>query len=158
MDCQLARALAELAPVFRRAGVTALSFSGAYDYRTRRNSPKLSAHAHGLAIDVHALQTRHGLLDVKRDFPRNGPRWRGTAGHPESVAACLGKPARKAGRALRAVACRLKLDPVMRYVLSPDTDGDHHDHLHLEAYPVERSGLLTATGRPAKQGRRTVRR
>jgi hypothetical protein len=155
MDCQLARALVELAPVFRRAGVTGLSFSGAYDYRTRRNSSKLSAHAHGLAIDVHALHTRHGMLDVKRDFPRDGTRW---AGHPETVADCLGRPARKAGRTLRALACRLKLDPVMRYVLSPDNDADHHDHLHLEAYAVQPSELLTARGRRTQQGRRTVRR
>ena len=155
MDCQLARALAELAPAFRRAGVTALSFSGAYDYRTRRNSSKLSAHAHGLAIDVHALQTRKGMLDVKRDFPRDGRRW---AGRPENVAACLGQPRRKAGRALRALACRLKLDPVLRYVLSPDTDADHHDHLHLEAHAVQPSELLTASSRRNQQGRRTVRR
>jgi hypothetical protein len=155
MDCQLARALAELAPVFRRAGVTGLSFSGAYDYRTRRNSSKLSAHAHGLAIDVHALQTRAGLLDVKRDFPRDGRRW---AGRPENVAACLGQPRRKAGRTLRALACRLKLDPVLRYVLSPDTDADHHDHLHLEAFAVQPSELLTASGRRTQQGRRAVRR
>jgi hypothetical protein len=155
MDCQLARALAELTPVFRRAGVTALSYSGAYDYRTRRNSSKLSAHAHGLAIDVHALQTRKGLLDVKRDFPRDGRRW---AGRPESLAACLGQPRRKAGRALRALACRLKLDPVMRYVLSPDTDADHHDHLHLEAFSQPPSQLLTASGRRAQQGHRAVRR
>jgi hypothetical protein len=155
MDCQLARALAELAPVFRRAGVTGLSFSGAYDYRTRRNSSKLSAHAHGLAIDVHALQTRKGVLDVKRDFPRDGRRW---AGRPENVAACLGQPRRKAGRALRSLACRLKLDPVLRYVLSPDTDADHHDHLHLEAFAAQPSELLTASGRRTQQGRRTVRR
>jgi hypothetical protein len=155
MDCQLARALVELAPVFRRAGVTGLSFSGAYDYRTRRNSSKLSAHAHGLAIDVHLLQTRHGVLDVKRDFPRDKTRW---AGRPESVADCLGRPARKAGRTLRALACRLKLDPVMRYVLSPDNDADHHDHLHLEAYAVQPSELLTASARRTQQGRRTVRR
>lgn len=158
MDCRLAVALAELAPAFRRAGVTALSFSGAYDYRTRRNSSKLSAHAHGLAIDVHALHTRAGVLDIKRDFPRDGRRWRGTAGRPESVAACLGSPKRKAGRTLRALACRLKLDPVMRYVLSPDTDADHHDHLHLEAHAVQPSELLTVSGRPTQQARRTPRR
>jgi hypothetical protein len=158
MDCRLARTLAEVAPAFRRAGVTALSFSGAYDYRTRRNSSKLSAHAHGLAIDVHALHTKTGVLDVKRDFPRDGRRWRGLAGRPDSVADCLGRPARKASRTLRALACRLKLDPVMRYVLSPDTDADHHDHLHLEAHAVQPSGLLTASSRRVQQGRATSRR
>jgi hypothetical protein len=157
MDCRLALTLAELVPVFRRYGVTGLSFSGAYDYRTRRGSSKLSAHAFGLAIDVHMIVTRAGVLDVKRDYPKDGDRWHGTAGRPDSVAACLGRPARANGRALRSLACRLKLDPLLRHVLSPDTDSDHHDHLHIETWPARDSDLLTSRGRPAQQARKPAR-
>jgi hypothetical protein len=42
MDCELARALGEAAPIFRQMGITGLSFSGAYDYRKRRGSNRLS--------------------------------------------------------------------------------------------------------------------
>jgi hypothetical protein len=55
MDCELARALLEAGPAFRALGVRELLYSGTYQYRTRRRSTKLSEHAHGLAIDVHAF-------------------------------------------------------------------------------------------------------
>jgi Extensin-like protein C-terminus len=55
MDCELARALVEAAPAFQGVGVSELRYSGAYQYRTRRHSTKLSEHAHGLAIDIHAF-------------------------------------------------------------------------------------------------------
>src|SRR6185436_10447350 len=54
MDCQLAVALVEAAPIFRNLGITQLDYSAAYDYRNRRHSDQLSQHAAGLAIDVHA--------------------------------------------------------------------------------------------------------
>jgi len=55
MDCELARALIDAAPAFQALGVRELLYSGAYQYRTRRRSTRLSEHAHGLAIDVHAF-------------------------------------------------------------------------------------------------------
>src|SRR4051812_37396943 len=38
MDCQLAVALSESAPIFRKLGITQLDYSAAYDYRNRRHS------------------------------------------------------------------------------------------------------------------------
>ena len=142
-----------MAPSLRKQGVTALSFSGAYDYRRRRNSPKLSAHAHGLAIEVHAIETRRGLLDVKADYPRDPLRWR-VPRHPESLPACVGRPGGRPGRNLRTLACGLKVNPAFRYVLSPDDDADHHDHLHVETYPARSTQLYSTTPVPTRQGRR----
>jgi hypothetical protein len=129
MDCELARALAEVAPVLRQQGIIGLVFSGAYDYRTRRGSARLSAHAHGLAIDVHAISTRRGqLLDVAQDWPR-----------------------------LRTLADRLRQHPSVRYVITPDDNDDHHDHLHIEAYPGRPERLISVAA-PGGRARRPAPR
>jgi hypothetical protein len=144
MDCQLARALTEAAPLFRRLHVTGLTFSGAYDYRPRRGSHQLSEHAHGLAIDVHVIETAEGSLDVERDFPRDAGRWRATAGDAGALPACVGDPALPAGRALRRLACSLRLQSALRLILTPDDNHDHRNHFHIESYPDRERPLLTA--------------
>jgi hypothetical protein len=135
MDCELLRALAEAAPVFRELGVRELSFSGAYDYRTRRDSGQLSAHAAGLAIDVHALRGPGVDYDVARDFEAGVGRWVGLAPTEAALGDCIGSPRTPAGRALRTLVCRLKLHGAFRVIVTPDDDADHRDHLHLEAFP-----------------------
>jgi hypothetical protein len=159
MDCELARALATMAPTLRKLKVTGLSFSGAYDYRTRRDSSKLSAHAFGLAIDVHALQTTSGPVDVARDYARNRQRWRDLDDEdPRSLRRCIGGADRRAGRLLRSLACRFKLNDGFRVVLTPDDNADHRDHLHIEAFPPtprpgaapRLSGAIAARALPRK--------
>jgi hypothetical protein len=136
MDCALARALDEAGPLFAELGVHTFHFSGAYDYRTRHGSDRLSEHAHGRAIDVHVVDTDQGQLDVARDFERGAGAWRGLDPHaPGALAACIGQPRTDRGRALRTLACRLKLHSAFRVIITPDDDGDHRDHLHLEAFP-----------------------
>lgn len=117
MDCALARSLVSAAPLFRQAGVTGLSYSAAYDYRTRRGSTELSEHAHGLAIDVHAFETTQGRLDVLRDFSREP--------------------------ALRALADNLERHPSFRLILTPDDDRDHRDHFHIESHQDSPSRWLS---------------
>jgi hypothetical protein len=150
MDCALARTLADAAPIFHAAGVTGLSFSAAYDYRTRRGSTELSEHAHGLAIDVHAFETTGGRLDVERDFSRAsvaGAGWGQRA--PGALAACIGAPPSAAGRTLRALACGLQRHPGFRLILTPDDNQDHHDHFHLESHGDDaRSWLAARDHRP----------
>jgi hypothetical protein len=136
MDCELARALVTMGPTLRKLRVTGLSFSGAYDYRTRRDSSKLSAHAAGLAIDVHALQTTSGAIDVARDYARNQRRWRDLRPGPGALTRCVGGQSRRGGRLLRRLACSLKLDDGIRVILTPDDNADHRDHLHIETYPA----------------------
>jgi hypothetical protein len=140
MDCVLARTLDDVAPILRKLRVTALSFSGAYDYRTRADSTKLSAHAHGLAIDVHALMTASGPVDVARDYARNGRRWRDLPEGPSALRRCVGAPTRRAGRLLRNLACHLKLDDDIRVILTPDDNAAHRDHLHIESHPAPPAG------------------
>jgi hypothetical protein len=135
MDCSLARALAEAAPIFEELGVRALYFSGAYDHRYRRDSPRLSEHAHGLAIDVHAVATADGELEIARDFEAGVGAWRHLIPGDGALEACIGEPRTPRGRALRTLACRLKLHSAFRVIATPDDDADHRDHLHLETFP-----------------------
>jgi hypothetical protein len=136
MDCELGRALVEAAPVFRGVGLTELSFSGAYDYRNRRGSSQLSAHAAGLAIDVHELTGRRGTVNVAKDFERGVGRWRGLNPTEGDMDGCVGSPRTSDGRRLRHLVCRLKHHSAFRVVITPDDDRDHRDHLHLEAFPT----------------------
>ena len=135
MDCELGRALVEAAPVFRGVGLTELSFSGAYDYRSRRGTGRLSAHAAGLAIDVHELTGRHGTANVAKDFERGVGRWRNLDPTEGDLDGCIGSPRTRDGRRLRRLVCRLKHHSAFRVVITPDDDRDHRDHLHLEAFP-----------------------
>jgi hypothetical protein len=158
MDCELARALAETVPLFRELGVTGLSFSGAYDYRVRRGSTQLSAHAHGLAIDVHAFETASGSIDVSNEFPLAPARWRAWEHRPEQLGACVGRPGRPVRLLLRTLACRLAVHPAYRVILTPDDNADHWNHLHLEAFPGAAGQLYSAVPTTAAHGRRTRRR
>ena len=145
MDCQLGHALARAAPQMLELGVTGLSFSGTYQYRNVRGTQRLSGHAHGLAIDVHALQTGQGLLDVQRDYPKEPGRW-GAAGRSRNdVDTCVGDPPAASGRLLRTLACQLRSDPVFALVMGPDDNYDHRNHLHLEAHIDGPRELLSGT-------------
>jgi hypothetical protein len=135
MDCELARALWEAGPVIARAGITELSFSGAYNYRTRHNSSQLSAHSFGLAIDVHVLRGESGDLDIKRDFERGAGAWRSLVTREGDLTGCVGSPRTAKGRTLRRLVCELKHHSAFRVIITPDDDRDHRDHLHLEAFP-----------------------
>ncbi|HVR64222.1 MAG TPA: extensin family protein [Polyangia bacterium] len=143
MDCGLARALLDVAPIFDAAGIRTLIYSGAYAYRARRGGTKLSEHAHGLAIDVHAFVARDGTLyDVRRDFEPGAGVWTTVAELPD----CVGHPGTPAGRVLRTLACRLRAGSTLREVITPDDNSDHADHFHLEAFPdaaTRARGLLS---------------
>jgi hypothetical protein len=133
MDCVLARALVQAGGVFKELGITTLAFSAAFDHRTRRGSNAPSAHAYGLAIDVHVIGGGFGQYDVRQHFERGVGAWRGLRKQPGALDACVGQPATNEGRVLRQLACRLKLHPAFRVIVTPDDDADHQDHLHLEA-------------------------
>jgi hypothetical protein len=167
MDCVLARALVQARDIFQELGITGLEFSAAFDQRTRRGSSELSAHAYGLAIDVHAIRGSFGEYDVRQRFERGVGLWRGLRKDPGLLDACVGQPATKEGRALRLLACRLKLHQAFRVIVTPDDDLDHQDHLHLEAgstffpppanapplgLPAERRPPVVATEEPKPAG------
>jgi hypothetical protein len=135
MDCALARALYEAGPVLRGLEIDAMEYSAAYDYRSRRDSPALSAHARGLAIDVHAVHSRSRRYQVATDYEKGVGQWVRLRPGPGALAGCIGKPATEAGKLLRTLACRLKLGTSFQILVTPDDNADHRDHLHLEVYP-----------------------
>jgi hypothetical protein len=135
MDCVLARALVQASDVFEELNITAMTFSAAYDHRTRRGSSELSAHAYGLAIDVHTVRGPFGEYDIRKHFEPGVGKWRGLDKDkdPQVLGACVGEPLTAEGRMLRQLACGLKLHPAFRVIVSPDDNSDHQDHLHIEA-------------------------
>jgi hypothetical protein len=146
MDCELARALVEAVPVLHELDVRTLSFSGAYDYRRIRGKSHLSAHAHGLAIDVHGFETARGPIEVSRDYPPDPGRWR-SRDRRLVLDDCVGHPSRSMGLLVRTLACRLASHPAFRHVITPDDNADHWNHLHLEAYPGSPDELYPAEAR-----------
>ena len=112
-DCRLALALAKLAPELRALGISAMRFSGAYSYRMARVG-RLSLHAYGLALDVHEVTAYGTSHVVARDFAKGLPN--GCA----SDAPLLNR-----------LACRLAQLRMFQELLTPDSNADHHDHLHL---------------------------
>jgi hypothetical protein len=117
-DCRLALALVRIAPDLEALGVTRVRFSSTYVYRTSHPG-RMSMHAYGLAIDVHALEIGGTMLDVKKAFTRG----QGTT--------C------SAGMApLNLVACRLRNRRLFKELLGPDDNRAHHDHFHLGLKPL----------------------
>jgi hypothetical protein len=112
-DCRLAMALTKVAPELRGLGITAMRFSGAYSYRMAKVG-RLSLHAYGLAIDVHEVTADGKSYVVARDFAKGLPN--GCA-----VDAPL----------LNRLACRLAQLRLFQELLTPDSNADHHDHLHI---------------------------
>jgi hypothetical protein len=153
MDCELARSLLEAAPFLRELGISGLSFSGTYQYRTVKGTSKLSGHAHGLAIDVHAVETAMGSLDVERDYARDAGRWQAGDRRRQGIASCVGDPPTPQGRLLRALACGLRSQRSLRLVLGPDDNYDHRNHLHIEAHPGPAGDLVSGSGSGLRWGR-----
>ena len=120
-DCRLAVALDELGPQLRAIGVTAAQYSGAYVYRTTRNGHRLSLHARGLAIDIHNFTLEGQQLSVKKDFARGRQRATGCAKLPP----------------VNQVACYATQRALFHELLTPDSDADHHDHIHFGVAPLD---------------------
>jgi hypothetical protein len=112
-DCRLALTLAKVSPELRALGISAMRFSGAYSYRMAKVG-RLSLHAYGLALDVHEVIADGKSFVVSRDFAR---------GLPNGCA--------ETAPLLNRLACRLSRLRLFQELLTPDTNADHHDHLHL---------------------------
>jgi hypothetical protein len=132
IDCSLAVSLDEIGHYLRAFGIAKATVSSAYARRTIRDTKVPSKHSYGLAIDVPAL----GALSVARDYQ---------LGLGDEVD-CIGHPATRAAAILKTLQCQLVRSGLFRLVLSPDYDGDHHDHFHLEVLPWrERTELRSPT-------------
>jgi hypothetical protein len=112
-DCRLVLALAKVSPELRGMGISAIRFSGAYSYRMAKVG-RLSLHAYGLALDVHEVTADGQSYVVARDFRRGLPN--GCA----SDAPLLNR-----------LACRFSQLRLFQELLTPDSNADHRDHLHI---------------------------
>ena len=112
-DCRLVLALAKVAPELRGLGISAMRFSGAYSYRMARVG-RLSLHAYGLALDVHEVTADGKSYVVAKDFARALPN--GCAADAPL---------------LNRLACRMAQLRLFQELLTPDSNADHRDHLHL---------------------------
>jgi len=117
-DCRLALSLAEVAPELRALGVERVRYSSTYVYRTSHPG-RMSMHAYGLAIDVHAITFEKTTLEVKGAFERG----RGTT--------CTAgmKP-------LNLVSCRIRARKLFPEQIGPDDNAAHRDHFHLGLKPL----------------------
>jgi hypothetical protein len=89
-----------------------------------RGTRNISGHAYGLALDVLSVRGPRGMsYSVAEDFERN----------TGDYADCVGEPQAAGGMLLKTLVCRLQETGRFKNVLSPDFDGDHWNHLHLEA-------------------------
>jgi hypothetical protein len=112
-DCRLALALAKIAPELRGMGITAMRFSGAYSYRMAKVG-RLSLHAYGLALDVHEVTADGKSFVVAKDFAKGLPN--GCASNAPL---------------LNRMACRFAQLRLFQELLTPDSNADHRDHLHI---------------------------
>ena len=112
-DCRLVLALAKVAPELRALGISAIRFSGAYSYRMARVG-RLSLHAYGLALDIHEVVANGRSYVVARDFAKSLPN-----GCAENAPL------------LNHLACRLAQLRIFQELLTPDSNADHRDHLHI---------------------------
>jgi hypothetical protein len=116
LDCQLARALAQIGPTLHAAGVREVRWGSIYRWSNVRTNgqtlPFLSRHALGLAMDIVEFVDDAGrVANVQRDYLSG-----------DSLLLGIEQAVNDSGK--------------FRLVLTPRNDPkSHHDHFHVEANP-----------------------
>lgn len=128
LDCRLALVLHEWAGDLRRAGVRRVGYYSMYRPFARIGSgPRVSGHAHGMAIDAARFTMQNGaVLNVLEDWEA---RDRGDAPCPMRADESGG------GRTLRAITCSAADRNLFQVVLTPHYNSAHDNHVHLEIKP-----------------------
>jgi hypothetical protein len=137
-DCRLILALTEVTPEWRALGVTEVRFSGAYVYKLTHPG-RMSMHAYGLAVDLHAFHAGGSTLEVKHEFSR-GESCRGNV------------------PLLNRVLCGVRAHGSFKEHLGPDDNASHFDHFHLALKPLpgELADNLPLPARPEPRKRTRV--
>jgi hypothetical protein len=125
LDCRLALALVDWAPVLRRAGVRRVLHYSMYRPGARiGGGGTVSSHAHGMAIDAAKFELESGaVIDVLDDWEG---RKRGQDPCP------VRRDESRASRIMRSVTCQAVEKNVFQIVLTPHYNRAHANHLHLE--------------------------
>jgi hypothetical protein len=125
LDCRLALLLSELAPILTKLSVKEVYVDNFYRPRAHLPGKKvLSQHAFGLAIDIAGFGMTDGAhLNVERDF-------KGALGAPVCGPRALLSEATRESITLRNIVCELTRIGAFNYLLTPNHDAAHHNHLH----------------------------
>lgn len=124
LDCRLALALIEWAPLLKREGVVGLQHYSMYRHEARiGKSSRASGHAHGRAIDIGYFDMSDGSrLSVLHD-------WKNRA---RGVEVCTASSKNRAERLMRELVCEATEREVFQMVLTPHYNNAHKNHVHLE--------------------------
>jgi hypothetical protein len=127
LDCRLAIALVEWAPMLERAGVVGLQHFSMYRHDAKiGKTTKVSGHALGRAIDVGVFEMRDGRkLNVLKD-------WKNRA---RGVEPCDATSSNDAEKIMRDLICEAADREVFQMVLTPHYNEAHKNHIHLEVGP-----------------------
>jgi hypothetical protein len=127
LDCRLAIALVEWAPMLERAGVVGLQHFSMYRHAARiGKTSKVSGHALGRAIDIGVFEMRDGRkLNVLKD-------WKNRA---RGAAPCDSASSNDAEKIMRDLICEATDREVFQMVLTPHYNEAHKNHIHLEVGP-----------------------
>ncbi len=128
LDCRLALALSELAPLLKRYDVVEARIDNMY--RPRAHLPgkkKPSQHSFGLAVDLTRLKRADGSeLVVERDF-------QGAIGEPVCGDGARARPELSSDAGvLRDLICEVARSGLFHHILTPNHDAAHRDHFHLD--------------------------
>ncbi len=126
MDCRLALTFDELAELLVEHDVVEVDIGTAYRKHSKLGSNKPSQHSYALAADIIAFKLSDGrVLNVEQDFfgeigkPVCGPESQLTQVTDESVA-------------LRNLVCDIARAGYFHYILTPNYNAAHHDHVHVD--------------------------
>lgn len=127
LDCRLALLLGEVATLLEALAVKEV-YVGNF-YRPNSRLPKknlLSQHAHGLALDIFAFKMTDGtVLSVENDFD-------GVLGGAVCGSEAAFSSKNRKSILLRNVVCELARVGAFNYLLTPNYDEPHRNHLHAD--------------------------
>lgn len=138
LDCRLSLVLAELAKLLAESGVAALHIDNMYRPRAHLpGSRKKSQHAYGMAVDIYGFTLADGTtLVVERDF-------HGTLGAPPcGPDARLAPDSDTRALSLRNLFCTIARSRLFNYLLTPNYNEAHRDHIHLDIQRKTRAHVV----------------
>jgi hypothetical protein len=127
LDCRLLLVLAELQPVFAELAIDQVYVDNFYRPRARlpgRNSP--SQHSYGLAVDIYGFRLTDGtVLKIEEDF-------HGVVGGAVCGADAAFSEQNRKSVLLRNIVCELSRRRAFNYLLTPNYDAAHRNHIHAD--------------------------
>jgi hypothetical protein len=127
LDCRLALALDELAPVLAALGVSEVHVGNIYRKGAHiAGRRRRSQHSYGLAVDIPSFRLRDGrLLMVERDF-------HGVIGDAACGPVAEVRDPNDAAITLRNILCAIVRTGLFHHIITPCGDYAHRNHLHFD--------------------------